>query len=944
MAKRLAKQLWVELPGSEKRRSTGSKVGALRSPDEVFTVLMRLRRRRALSAAAKAGGHLTHEEYAARYAAREDDIDKVKEFAKNFHLQVDAILPVERSVLLKGTVADFSKAFRLELKTHKLANGQSYRGREGKIFIPAALKGAVIGVFGLDDRPVVHPHVRWGTVRASNRGGGGSFQTPAKTGPFYGNQLAELYNFPAGTDGTGQTIGIVEIGGGFKQADLNMYFQKAGIGKIPNITVVTVPNGGSNTPQPNNKQLPDVEVLLDMEVAGSAAPGANLVMYFGKSGTTQQTLLAVTAAVHDQKNDPSVLSLSWGGDEYDSSMSGETGATMEQQYQDNMNDVFQSAQSLGITVCVSSGDSGSAGAPLNDPQRPWDGHAHVSFPASSPYVLAVGGTHIVGTQHGPSEETWHPSANVGTGGGISRYFALPDYQNGTVNQNAVNPAGGPGRGVPDISADAAQQSGYYVLVDGMSFPGPKTGTLGVGGTSAACPLWAALIARLNQALNIRLGFVNPALYRIGATPGVFHDIKKGNNGDYKAGVGWDPCTGLGTPDGEALLAALKPATANKAIAMRAAASIAQRPLRDPGKIEKPTPEQISGEIERRLIEFDPKDARTYFGSGIANAQVSSSLALTPIPWPSGKAPKATPLGTPPDPDAALGQYDYLIVTWTLTEAQALADVLTPGYPSKTAWYPYTHNFNSEFVPIIQPDAPSVKDSHRLGSYFPTTIAGKRVLCFKSELHLNQDGPKLPIVKLWQQLILEVQPKLLITTGTGGGIGSYIQLGDVAIAPAVRFDCITKFKSQKFAHAVYPCSTLAMSSLATAETLFAANAKQLPAASRLPKIITNPEPGVPSADVVTTDFFAYDDVTDRYGLQGLGAICDEGDAALGLAIKGVRSRKPKWVAVRNASDPQIQDEGMTPKQGYELATGYFGKFGYWTTVPSAITCWALVIDN
>jgi hypothetical protein len=156
---------------------------------------------------------------------------------------------------------------------------------------------------------------------------------------------------------------------------------------------------------------------------------------------------------------------------------------------------------------------------------------------------------------------------------------------------------------------------------------------------------------------------------------------------------------------------------------------------------------------------------------------------------------------------------------------------------------------------------------------------------------------------------------VITTGTGGGIGSFIQLGDVAIAPAVRFDCTTKFKSQRFAKAVYPCSTLQVRSLANAETLFAANAKQLPAASRLPTIVTKPEAGVPSADVVTTDFFAYDDVTDRYGLQGLGAICDEGDAALGLAMKGLGSRASKWVAVRNASDPQIQDEGMTPKQGY-----------------------------
>jgi hypothetical protein len=654
----------------------------------------------------------------------------------------------------------------------------------------------------------------------------------------------------------------------------------------------------------------------------------------------------VTAAVHDQTNDPSVLSLSWGGEEFDSSLAAEFGAADsagEQQYQDNMNDVFLTARSLGITVCVSSGDNGSACAPLNDPQQPWDGHAHVSFPASSPYVLAVGGTHITATQNGPSEETWHPAANVGTGGGISRFFPLPDYQSGTVKQDAVNPAGGTGRGVPDVSADAAQESGYYVMVDGLTYPAPKLRPA-VGGTSAACPLWAALIARMNQALNTKLGFVNPALYEIGAASTAFYDITKGNNGDYDAGKGWDPCTGLGTPDGEALLAALRTSHANPVIAARAAASSARKPLRDRGKTEKPTPEQISGEVERRLIEFDPEDARTYFAAGIATPQVSTSQALTPIPWPSGKAPKPAPLAAAPDPDAALGQYDYLIVTWTAAEAQALADVLTPGYPAKTAWYHYTHNFTSEFVPIIQPGAPSVKDSHRLGSYFPTIIGGKRVLCFKSELHLNQDGPKMPILALWKQLIQEIQPKLVITTGTGGGIGSYIQLGDVAIAPVVRFDCTTKFKSQPFAKAVYTCSKLATVSLAEAEKLFAANAKQLPAASRLPTIIAKPESGVPNADVVTTDFFAYDDVTDRYGLQGLGAICDEGDAALGLVMKGLGAKAPNWVAVRNASDPQIQDAGMTPKQGYDLATGYYGKYGYWTTVPSAITCWALVIDN
>ncbi len=325
--------------------------------------------------------------------------------------------------------------------------------------------------------------------------------------------------------------------------------------------------------------------------------------------------------------------------------------------------------------------------------------------------------------------------------------------------------------------------------------------------------------------------------------------------------------------------------------------------------------------------------------------VDSAASLSPIQWPAGQAPKPAPLSPAPDPDAPLSQYDYLIVTWTGPEAEALSDVLTPGYPSKSAWYHYTHNFTSEFVPLItNPDAPALKDSHRLASFFPTVIAGKKVLCMKSELHLNQDGAKLPILKLWQQLISEVDPKLVITTGTGGGIGSYVELGDVVLGAATRFDCTTKFASQSFAHDVYPTSTLTTNSFSIAEPLFAANASKLPAASRLPVIITKPIPGVASADVVTTDFYAYDDVLDTYQLQGLGAVCDEGDAALGLVIKGLGSSAPNWASVRNVSDPQIQDQGMTKEQAYQKATGYYSRYGYWTTIPSAITCWALILDN
>lgn len=561
MTKDRSARAWIQLPGSEKKLSAGSTVGAPTPLNEVFSVLIRLRRRRPSPARLnKSIGqrHLTYAEYAAKHSARTEDIKQVESFAKRFGLEIDAILPAERSIILQGTASNFSKAFRVELKTHWLPDGVSYRGREGKIFIPSQLRGVVIGIFGLDERPVVRQHVRWSQFTARRSASPtGQFQTPGSIPPFFGNQLATLYNFPAGTDGRGQTIGIIEIGGGFRQMALDRYFWRAGIKEHPNIAVATVPQGGSNSPRPFAKGRPDIEVLLDMEVAGSAAPGANLVMYFGKDGSTKQTLLAVQAAIHDRRANPTVLSLSWGGAEYTALGGGPQGA-MERQYQDNMNDLFQTAATLGITVCVSSGDNGSAGFPLNDPRRPWDGHAHVNFPASSPYVLAVGGTRIVSVTRNPIlEETWHPSANHGTGGGVSRYFPRPPYQQRVVSQLAVNPPGGAGRGVPDVSANAAQESGYRVVVDGKSYGSGKK-FAPIGGTSASAPLWAALIARLNQALKTRLGFVNPRFYKVSVSSAAFHDITQGNNGDYKARTGWDACTGLGTPNGQKLLEALVP--------------------------------------------------------------------------------------------------------------------------------------------------------------------------------------------------------------------------------------------------------------------------------------------------------------------------------------------------------------------------------------------------
>jgi nucleoside phosphorylase len=349
------------------------------------------------------------------------------------------------------------------------------------------------------------------------------------------------------------------------------------------------------------------------------------------------------------------------------------------------------------------------------------------------------------------------------------------------------------------------------------------------------------------------------------------------------------------------------------------------------------------DFARHILTFDSDRPETYSAHTLPPAAVMRAAARSPIPWPASQAPTPSPIGPAPNPSSALSQHDYLIVTWTEEEGKCLADTLTPGYPSQTAWYDYTHNFQTEYVPLIRAGAPAL-ESKRLGSYFPATISGKRVLCFKSELHFSQDGPKMPIAKLWAQLIQEVNPKLVITTGTAGGIGSAVELGDVVAAQAVRFDCTKEFKAKPFHNSVYQCAKLKNNSFAEAQRLFSANASHLPVSKRPPQIFSKPAPGLKIDDVVTTDFFAYDDTDNTFGLQSLGAAVEMGDAVLGSVIQQLGSSAPAWTAVRNASDPQMDAEGLTPQEVRAKAGEIYEKFGYWTTISSAIACWALVLDN
>ncbi|HJZ49946.1 MAG TPA: S53 family peptidase, partial [Roseiflexaceae bacterium] len=271
--------------------------------------------------------------------------------------------------------------------------------------------------------------------------------------------------------------------------------------------------------------------------AGAVAPGARIAVYFAPN-TDDGFLNAIKTAIHDDLRKPSVISISWGAPE-----SGPPNVAWTAQAMQAFDQAFQDAATLGVTICCSSGDNGSSDG-VND------GKAHVDFPAASPFVLACGGTHLEANGTAIAQEVvWNDGASGGaTGGGISDVFALPSYQSDANIPPSANPGRHVGRGVPDVAGDADPATGYQVLVDGQASI--------FGGTSAVSPLYAGLIALINQSLGKPAGFVNPLLYGQARAAGAVHDITSGDNGAYLARAGWDACTGLGSIDGNRLLHAL----------------------------------------------------------------------------------------------------------------------------------------------------------------------------------------------------------------------------------------------------------------------------------------------------------------------------------------------------------------------------------------------------
>lgn len=523
---------------------------------------------------------LSQDDFQQQYGASPEDVDAVVEYLAAAGFEDIVPTPNQCMVSAQAPVGQINDAFGIELRKFDCRRGRFF-GHTGDIHIPAHLIGIIESVTGLDDlvtlsrirdedtslddltdeqlpeRPVLMASMPLSSVPDETAESGEVAEAPqmeamAKVAAcvaepisvllppdyrlHFPAEVAALYDFPEEFDGTGETIAIISIGGNFDPDDIQYYFEAQNL-KIPDIQVEHVGRRPRTARAPN---MHDLELTMDLQIAGSIAPGAKLVVFSVAPGTPQPYLTVLKQAMLHPEHRPSVVSISYGSAE---------GLFREQDLKTS-NRMFAAATQQGITICAASGDAGSASRDY-DSMPPPPG-THVNFPASSPYVLACGGTSIKTTGGCITEEfAWndHDQCRLATAGGISRVFGRPDYQRDLdLPKNRSDWRGFDGRGLPDVAINACLTSGYRILFKGKWLPN--------GGTSAAAPLWAGLIARLNQGLGHRLGFIHPYLYRLAGTP-AFRDITQGSNGFYKARVGWDACTGNGVPVGCKLLAALR---------------------------------------------------------------------------------------------------------------------------------------------------------------------------------------------------------------------------------------------------------------------------------------------------------------------------------------------------------------------------------------------------
>jgi kumamolisin len=410
-------------------------------------------------------------------------------------------------VHLEGSVAQMTHAFGTSLRDYH-DGCRRFRARVGPLLVPEEILPWTRAVVGLDDRPAVRRRL---TNLASASDSPGMWPT----------EVAGLYGVPPDIDAAGQCVGIIALGGGYLPSDL--VAAAARVDRPVSLVIDYAVDGVTNNFSGGDRA--DEELTLDLQIISTIVPSARIVVYFA-ANNVRSLAQAIHQAITDDVNRPQVLSISWG--------------SAEQFWTDSVRDAVHSALAdavrLRVSVVVAAGDFLATGGLT-------DGAAHVLFPASSPYALACGGTQIALASDGVTrvDETVWNDGLVGSGGGISDVFQVPDYQQNVALPRSIND-GGRRRGVPDVAAAAAQIPGYRIVLNGQP--------LVKDGTSAAAPLWAALIAMANARRGQPTGFIHPFLY---GTSSLCRAIVTGNNRSngvgYDAAPGWNPCTGLGVPNG-----------------------------------------------------------------------------------------------------------------------------------------------------------------------------------------------------------------------------------------------------------------------------------------------------------------------------------------------------------------------------------------------------------
>jgi nucleoside phosphorylase len=336
-------------------------------------------------------------------------------------------------------------------------------------------------------------------------------------------------------------------------------------------------------------------------------------------------------------------------------------------------------------------------------------------------------------------------------------------------------------------------------------------------------------------------------------------------------------------------------------------------------------------LRRELIEFDSEGPDGNAFRKLAAAAPGGLAKFVDISWPRGLEPR--PGGRPRG--RSLPKADVLMVTWTVDEGHALSRVLSPGFDSRDDWRPYTKNYTT-ISAHMRAGCPA-RELERLGTYWTATIGEQRVTLFKSDSHMSQDGPDLANAQVWRQIIEDTDPRWVISTGTGGGIGPHFEVGDVIVSRYATFDCQQEFK--QLDGNSYSCPTNPSAKrFERAEQLFKANAQSLPRDNKRPPRIS--EAAAPHLGILTTDFFGFDNTADTYGLQGKGSLSEMGDAVLGMVCDELGAKAPLYTIVRNVSDPQINSHALTLRQQTTIAADIYKAYGRWSSVCSAIVCWAI----